>query len=1179
MNGTSRDLRFTRLTLAGFGLYERPARFLFPEGGGVLVGPNESGKSTLVHGLCAVLFGLNTDSDPSRAGDARFRSFSARKGEFWGELEWEAGGQRFRLWRSFESHRVRLTEDGSEGPTILFDQEHNPRGARSARNAFADVLRARIGVDSMELFQETFCLGQPLADGPSISADLQHLLSGSRAGRINDVLERLFAEIKDLTSKTSELGVRPGHTRAANQQNPGRIETLEEELERSRLSQDQGRNLLAQMNEHNAELERIQQQIRETELALRHRRERTQSLGAWLKADEERRRAVDAIASARSALSSLEEIEGARRLLEPDLTDRFAPFRNAPADLDALLDRLDRALQERERAVSDRTTTEDRRRDCERQVAEQEARLTQEFAGVRGRPDLPALRRRLDSALARQDARKEAAAVAKETIERQKRRIAELGPRGQGPAVATLRAAAEAFLSDVRRLEQIQARLDRIASESEDRAFLEGSRLQALRSKLEEEREARAQRSRLREAEARLADLERAQALAEAAQRTRRFPVAPALSVLSVAVAAGAGALIGYGLQLGTGSSLALALALAALALGLSLFLARRWTRTASRAEPGAAADRPIAKVAGNEASAAADRPIAGVAANEAEAAALDAATLPAAWTDGARLAAAIATWRQSLESLESDIRRLEGDLGPFTTTTEPELARLEERWARFDEEATGLRAERAVLTARRFPGRTSGETAGDPLAFDYRTAPVEALSPELLAARRLPGAPGDTTAGPLLDWLASLRPEDWQRLTERDAALNEAETVWSHAVREKERLEQEQAADDEAEELLEQLRPFTPETSADSLTAMVAVCAQEERELEARVSRFEALPSSADLEARLARSEAAVNTALEPIQATWPEGNLPAAVAEDPLAWIRQTRDLEREARRAWQKAGELDRAREHVLDTARASSREEIERRRIEAEALLGSLLRELKALEETDPLLAGAREEPDPLVRAQRLQEMDRKERSDSEQEAAALEAARVREREILRKLAALEGSEAPNLARLEIRIREIEAELAELNRERDAVTLAYHWVGEAAAEFQRAYRQDLEDRITDRFRFLTGSDNRRVAVGESFEHTVIAPGGEPLVPEQLSQGTRDQLALAVRLAVADLLSGSRTLPFLFDDPFVHYDAERLQHLKATLKRLAEERQWLLLTHRTDLSGWGAPVVREM
>ena len=49
---------FKRLTLEGFGLYRELTAFDFSEGISCYVAGNESGKSTMVAGLIATLFGL-----------------------------------------------------------------------------------------------------------------------------------------------------------------------------------------------------------------------------------------------------------------------------------------------------------------------------------------------------------------------------------------------------------------------------------------------------------------------------------------------------------------------------------------------------------------------------------------------------------------------------------------------------------------------------------------------------------------------------------------------------------------------------------------------------------------------------------------------------------------------------------------------------------------------------------------------------------------------------------------------------------------------------------------------------------------------------------------------------------------------------------------------------------------
>ncbi|MBE3598788.1 MAG: hypothetical protein IMX02_08345 [Limnochordaceae bacterium] len=65
--------------------------------------------------------------------------------------------------------------------------------------------------------------------------------------------------------------------------------------------------------------------------------------------------------------------------------------------------------------------------------------------------------------------------------------------------------------------------------------------------------------------------------------------------------------------------------------------------------------------------------------------------------------------------------------------------------------------------------------------------------------------------------------------------------------------------------------------------------------------------------------------------------------------------------------------------------------------------------------------------------------------------------------------------------------------------------------------------------------------------------------------------------MRLAVAALMASQLALPFVFDDPFLNCDEERLRHIRETLVSLGRERQVLLLSHRPDFAEWGAPVRR--
>ncbi len=84
----------------------------------------------------------------------------------------------------------------------------------------------------------------------------------------------------------------------------------------------------------------------------------------------------------------------------------------------------------------------------------------------------------------------------------------------------------------------------------------------------------------------------------------------------------------------------------------------------------------------------------------------------------------------------------------------------------------------------------------------------------------------------------------------------------------------------------------------------------------------------------------------------------------------------------------------------------------------------------------------------------------------------------------------------------------------------------------------------------------------------DEPALAARRAPEDPERqaqvLSRGTRDQLYLCLRLALADeITGGGEPLPLILDDPLVNFDDQRLAGTLAMLARVAERRQVLLLT----------------
>jgi uncharacterized protein YhaN len=88
--------------------------------------------------------------------------------------------------------------------------------------------------------------------------------------------------------------------------------------------------------------------------------------------------------------------------------------------------------------------------------------------------------------------------------------------------------------------------------------------------------------------------------------------------------------------------------------------------------------------------------------------------------------------------------------------------------------------------------------------------------------------------------------------------------------------------------------------------------------------------------------------------------------------------------------------------------------------------------------------------------------------------------------------------------------------------------------------------------------------------------LRPGGRTVGIAGMSDGTRDQLYLALRLAALEMHIGQgHALPFIADDLFINYDDKRSRAGLEALARLSEVTQVIFLSHHNHL----LPVVKDV
>ena len=128
--------------------------------------------------------------------------------------------------------------------------------------------------------------------------------------------------------------------------------------------------------------------------------------------------------------------------------------------------------------------------------------------------------------------------------------------------------------------------------------------------------------------------------------------------------------------------------------------------------------------------------------------------------------------------------------------------------------------------------------------------------------------------------------------------------------------------------------------------------------------------------------------------------------------------------------------------------------------------------------------------------------------------------------------------------------------------DAVVLAQQTLDKAKLELQRRFAPRISQRAQELFSELTGGRYQRITLGEDLAVSTAAEGEDTLRGSLWrSDGTADQLYLALRLAVAEELTPEA--PLVLDDAFVRFDADRLRNILNILNETGQSKQVILFT----------------
>jgi len=328
---------FERVVVEGFGPIIGFEADLEPRRLNLIIGPNESGKSSLAAAMLATLFGFSSHEEEQRAkpwDGARHRA----------TLVFEAAGSRYRTCRDFASHEVlveRLASKGLEVEAILFQGVANPRGRGPELEQYETLLRSWFGFTEARLFRES-CFVHESALKTQISPELRHLISGAVEADYQEIQEALLDRLDALTRE------HPFDARARKRTDRSiekRLATLE--LLRGRLTRSE--YVLRELKSNFAERDVAESRIAELTADMAAKERLIADLETLVRLREEQRKLLKRAPEIGVELTRARRARGRLQDIDRKVGENLTYLANAPEEVESDFMRLEILRTQRSR--------------------------------------------------------------------------------------------------------------------------------------------------------------------------------------------------------------------------------------------------------------------------------------------------------------------------------------------------------------------------------------------------------------------------------------------------------------------------------------------------------------------------------------------------------------------------------------------------------------------------------------------------------------------------------------------------------------------------------------------------------------------------------------------------------------------------------------------------------------
>lgn len=143
---------------------------------------------------------------------------------------------------------------------------------------------------------------------------------------------------------------------------------------------------------------------------------------------------------------------------------------------------------------------------------------------------------------------------------------------------------------------------------------------------------------------------------------------------------------------------------------------------------------------------------------------------------------------------------------------------------------------------------------------------------------------------------------------------------------------------------------------------------------------------------------------------------------------------------------------------------------------------------------------------------------------------------------------------------------EGEKTELENTRLSLTIALETLNEVNTELSSNFMPELNDKLGAIISKITNNSYSKLSCDTTFNFNTIPSNSSDVVkPDFLSGGTIDQIYLALRIALCEIVMEkyNESLPLIFDEVFASYDDIRTKETISLLNELSSSHQIILFT----------------